>query len=56
MTFLNKGRKVDLQVISEELNLAVQPELKVVDLKYLITKSEAYDPEFTDGLLDTIVA
>ncbi len=56
MAFLSKGRKVDLQVLCEELNLEVTPKHKMAELKDMITSSSEYDPEFTEKFLDNIIA
>lgn len=55
MAYLAKGRKQDLQKLAEELRLAVTPDLKILDLKNLITKSPEYDEEFSKALLESII-
>lgn len=56
MAFLSKGRKIDLQILCDELKLEVLPDHKVADLKELILTSDDYDAEFTEKYLDNIIA
>ena len=55
MSFLGRGKKCDLLVLSKELDLEVVVYMTVLALKRLITASESYDEEFVKALFDTII-
>jgi hypothetical protein len=55
MAFLAKGKKEDLRCLAIELGESVPSEIKVIELKNLVTKSVSYEEEFVKGMLDTII-
>lgn len=55
MAFLGKSKKVDLQLVAEELGLTVHDGMKIVELKDLILKSPAYEEEFVKNLLKNVM-
>ncbi|GFR22406.1 uncharacterized protein TNCT_204351 [Trichonephila clavata] len=55
MAFLGRSRKEDLRMLATELGLAPSDNLKIIELKDLITKSDGYDEEFVKDVLNVIV-
>ncbi|GFT51052.1 retrovirus-related Pol polyprotein from transposon 297 [Trichonephila clavipes] len=55
MAFLGRSRKDDLRMLATELGLAPSDNLKIIELKDLITNSDRYDEEFTKDVLSVIV-
>ncbi|GFW51220.1 retrovirus-related Pol polyprotein from transposon 17.6 [Trichonephila clavipes] len=55
MAFLGRSRKEDLRMLATELGLAPSDNLKVIQLKDLITNSDRYDGEFVKDVLSVIV-
>ncbi|GFQ66062.1 hypothetical protein TNCT_242231 [Trichonephila clavata] len=55
MAFLGRSRKEDLWMMATELGLAPSDNLKIIELKDLITKSDGYDVEFVKNVLNVIV-
>ncbi|GFT75289.1 hypothetical protein TNCV_951061 [Trichonephila clavipes] len=55
MAFLGMSRKEDLRMLVTELGLAPSDNLKIIELKDLITNSDGYDEEFAKYLLSVIV-
>lgn len=57
MSFLNKGRKIDLYNLASELGIAVTADDKIVDLRDKITKCKFYtdDIDFVKETFSTIV-
>ena len=55
MSFLSKAKKCDLVVIGEELGEKVSGELKIIDLKQIIVKSENYEEEFVRNLCESTI-
>ncbi|GFY56656.1 uncharacterized protein TNIN_467761 [Trichonephila inaurata madagascariensis] len=55
MAFGGKSRKDDLRMLATELGLAPSDNLKIIELKDLITKSYRYDEEFVKDVLKVIV-
>lgn len=55
MAFLAKAKKEDLRCLAEEMGEEPSPDLKVIGLKDLITKSKAYEEETVKNILETIV-
>ncbi|GFQ72687.1 uncharacterized protein TNCT_392471 [Trichonephila clavata] len=55
MAFLGRSRKDDLILLATELGLAPSDNLKIIELKDLITKSDGYDEEFVKNVLNVIV-
>ncbi|GFV56933.1 uncharacterized protein TNCV_1869741 [Trichonephila clavipes] len=55
MAFLGRSRKEDLQMLATELGLAPSGNLKIIELKDLITNSDRYDGEFVKDVLSVIV-
>ncbi|GFU51546.1 retrovirus-related Pol polyprotein from transposon 297 [Trichonephila clavipes] len=56
MAFLGSSRKEDLRMLATELGLAPSDNLKIIELKDLITNSDRYDEEFVkDNMLSVIV-
>ncbi|GFX83019.1 hypothetical protein TNCV_5001671 [Trichonephila clavipes] len=49
-------RKEDLRMLATELGLAPSDNLKIIELKNLITNSDRYDEEFIKDMLSVIVA
>lgn len=56
MSFFARGKKQDLQMLADDLGLNVTRDLKVIDLKDLILKSDGYDEEFAKERYDVIIA
>jgi hypothetical protein len=56
MAYLAKGKKQDLVNLANELNITVQVDFKIIDLKNAILKSVGYDEEFTKELLENFIA
>ncbi|GFY07450.1 retrovirus-related Pol polyprotein from transposon 297 [Trichonephila clavipes] len=55
MAFLGRSRKEDLRMLATELGLAQSDNLKIIELKDLITNSDRYDEEFVKDMLSVIV-
>ncbi|GFU99640.1 hypothetical protein TNCV_4083611 [Trichonephila clavipes] len=55
MAFLGRSRKEDLGMLTTELGLAPSDNLKIIELKDLITNSDRYDEEFIKYMLSVIV-
>ncbi|GFU54407.1 uncharacterized protein TNCV_3977101 [Trichonephila clavipes] len=55
MAFLGRSRKDDLRMLVTELDLAPSDNLKIIELKDLITNSDMYDEEFVKDVLSVIV-
>ncbi|GFS38473.1 uncharacterized protein TNIN_43481 [Trichonephila inaurata madagascariensis] len=55
MTFLGRSRKDDLRMLATELGLAPSDNLKIIELKDLITNSDRYDEEIVKDVLSVIV-
>ncbi|GFY65560.1 uncharacterized protein TNIN_298451 [Trichonephila inaurata madagascariensis] len=55
MAFLGRSRKDDLRMLVTELGLAPSDNLKIIELKDLITNSDRYDEEFVKDVLSFIV-
>ncbi|GFV72540.1 retrovirus-related Pol polyprotein from transposon 17.6 [Trichonephila clavipes] len=55
MAFLGRSRKEDLRMLATELGLAPSDNLKIIELKDLITNSDRYDEEFVKDVLSVIV-
>ncbi|GFT21191.1 retrovirus-related Pol polyprotein from transposon 297 [Trichonephila clavipes] len=55
MAFLGRSRKEDLRMLATELGLAPSDNLKIIELKDLITKCDRYDEEFVKDVLSVIV-
>ncbi|GFT42205.1 retrovirus-related Pol polyprotein from transposon 297 [Trichonephila clavipes] len=55
MAFLGRPRKEDLRMLATELGLAPSDNLKIIELKDLITNSDRYDEEFVKDVLSVIV-
>ncbi|GFT42437.1 retrovirus-related Pol polyprotein from transposon 297 [Trichonephila clavipes] len=55
MVFLGRSRKEDLRMLATELGLAPSDNLKIMELKDLITNSDRYDDEFVKDMLSVIV-
>ncbi|GFV81760.1 retrovirus-related Pol polyprotein from transposon 17.6 [Trichonephila clavipes] len=55
MAFLGRSRKEDLRMLATELVLAPSDNLKIIELKDLITNSDRYDEEFVKDVLSIIV-
>ncbi|GFX18733.1 hypothetical protein TNCV_3018911 [Trichonephila clavipes] len=55
MAFLGRSRKEDLRMLATELSLAPSDNLKIIELKDLITNSDRYDEEFVKDVLRVIV-
>nr|XP_042913112.1 uncharacterized protein LOC122273114 [Parasteatoda tepidariorum] len=56
MTFFGKARKEDLILLASELGEDVTPDLKIIDLKKVITSSDNYEEEFVKEMLNTIIS
>ncbi|GBN28590.1 hypothetical protein AVEN_154072-1, partial [Araneus ventricosus] len=54
MAFLGRAKKSDLISLAIELGEEVTNDLRVVDLRELITKSKKYEVEFVANMLDAI--
>ncbi|GBM00604.1 hypothetical protein AVEN_77400-1 [Araneus ventricosus] len=54
MAFLGLTRKKELQVLATELGLPVWDNLKIIQLRDLITSSRKYEEEFVKNLLSSI--
>ncbi|GBM95575.1 hypothetical protein AVEN_207038-1 [Araneus ventricosus] len=54
MAFLGKAKKSDLISLAIELEEEVTNDLRVIDLRELITKSKKYEVEFVANMLDAI--
>ncbi|GFU94616.1 hypothetical protein TNCV_2984101 [Trichonephila clavipes] len=55
MAFLGRSRKVDLRMLMTEMGLAPSDNLKIIELKDLITNSNMYDEEFVKDMLSVII-
>ncbi|GFW85177.1 uncharacterized protein TNCV_3249171 [Trichonephila clavipes] len=55
MAFLGRSRKEDLRMLATELGLAPSDNLKIIELKDLITNKDRYDEEFVKDMLSVIV-
>ncbi|GFW83587.1 uncharacterized protein TNCV_2204361 [Trichonephila clavipes] len=55
MACLGRSRKEDLRMLATELGLAPPDNLKIIELKDLITNSDKYDEEFVKDVLSVIV-
>ncbi|GFT20669.1 CCHC-type domain-containing protein [Trichonephila clavipes] len=55
MAFLGRSRKDDLRMLTTELGLAPSHNLKIIELKYLITNCDRYYEEFVKDVLSVIV-
>ncbi|GFY54467.1 glutamate receptor ionotropic, kainate 2 [Trichonephila inaurata madagascariensis] len=55
MAFWGRSRKDYLRMLATELGLAPLDNLKIIELKYLITNSDRYDEEFVKDVLSVIV-
>ncbi|GFU35357.1 retrovirus-related Pol polyprotein from transposon 297 [Trichonephila clavipes] len=55
MAFLGRSRKENLRMLATELCLAPSDNLKIIELKDLITNSDRYDEEFVKDVLSVIV-
>ncbi|GFU55844.1 hypothetical protein TNCV_2255351 [Trichonephila clavipes] len=55
MAFLGRSRKDVLRILATELDLVPSDNLKIIELKYLITNSDRYDKEFVKYVLSVIV-
>ncbi|GFX87523.1 retrovirus-related Pol polyprotein from transposon 297 [Trichonephila clavipes] len=55
MAFLGRSRKEDLRMLATELGLAPSDNLKIIELKDLITNSDRYDEEFVKDVLSVIM-
>ncbi|GFU46274.1 uncharacterized protein TNCV_2155961 [Trichonephila clavipes] len=55
MAFLGRYRKDNLRMLATELGLSPSDNLKVIELKDLITNSDRYDEEFVKDVLRVIV-
>ncbi|GFV86659.1 retrovirus-related Pol polyprotein from transposon 297 [Trichonephila clavipes] len=55
MAILGRSRKDDLRMLATELGLAPSDNLKIIELKDLITNSDRYDEEFVKDVLSVIV-
>ncbi|GFT27353.1 hypothetical protein TNCV_3425721 [Trichonephila clavipes] len=55
MAFLGRSKKEDLRMLATELGLAPSDNLKIIELKDLITNSDTYDEEFVKDMLSVIV-
>ncbi|GFY53027.1 retrovirus-related Pol polyprotein from transposon 297 [Trichonephila inaurata madagascariensis] len=55
MAFLGRSRKDDLRMLATELGMAPSDNLKIIELKDLITNSDRYDEEFVKDVLSVIV-
>ncbi|GFT62747.1 uncharacterized protein TNCV_3146141 [Trichonephila clavipes] len=55
MAFLGRSRKDYLRMLAKELGLVPSDNLKIIELKDLITKRDRYDEEFVKDVLSIIV-
>ncbi|GFW69707.1 CCHC-type domain-containing protein [Trichonephila clavipes] len=55
MAFLGRSRKENLRMLATELGLAPSDNLKIIELKDLITNSDRYNEEFVQDVLSVIV-
>ncbi|GFR26053.1 CCHC-type domain-containing protein [Trichonephila clavata] len=55
MAYLGKARKEDLRLLAEELNLNVGDNMKISDLRKLITTHPDYDEDFSKNQLTIII-
>ncbi|GFW23341.1 uncharacterized protein TNCV_3804401 [Trichonephila clavipes] len=55
MAFLGRSRKDDFRMLATELGLAPSDNLKIIELKDLITNSDRYNEEFVKDVLSIIV-
>ncbi|GFX86101.1 retrovirus-related Pol polyprotein from transposon 297 [Trichonephila clavipes] len=55
MDFLGRSRKEDLRMLATELGLAPSDNLKIIELKNLITNCDRYYEEFVKDVLSVIV-
>ena len=51
-----RGLKEDLHALAENLEVDVQPNFRVIDLKNAILGSAGYDEEFSKERLNTIMS
>ncbi|GFW92846.1 hypothetical protein TNCV_1736391 [Trichonephila clavipes] len=54
MAFLGRSRKEDLRMLATELGLAPSDNLKIIELKDLITNSDRYVEEFVKDVLSAL--
>ncbi|GFV62082.1 retrovirus-related Pol polyprotein from transposon 297 [Trichonephila clavipes] len=54
MAFLGRSRKEDLRMLATELGLTPSDNLKIIELKDLITNSDRYDEEFVKDVFGVI--
>ncbi|KFM68825.1 hypothetical protein X975_06062, partial [Stegodyphus mimosarum] len=55
MAFMGRGKKEDLLVLASELEIQVDPSMKILAIRNKIVQSETYDEEFTKEIFFTIV-
>ncbi|GFY11602.1 retrovirus-related Pol polyprotein from transposon 17.6 [Trichonephila clavipes] len=55
MAFLGRSRKENLRMLATELGLAPSDNLKIIELKDLITNSDRYNEDFVKDVLSVIV-
>ncbi|GFW54671.1 transposon Tf2-9 polyprotein [Trichonephila clavipes] len=55
MAYLAKGRRQDLLELAETLDISIQDNFKILDIKDAILKSEGYDAELTCECLNRII-
>ncbi|GFY00627.1 retrovirus-related Pol polyprotein from transposon 17.6 [Trichonephila clavipes] len=56
MAYLAKSRRQDLLELAETLDISIQDNFKILDIKDAILKSEGYDAEFTCECLNRIIS
>ncbi|GFW74481.1 uncharacterized protein TNCV_2413801 [Trichonephila clavipes] len=56
MAYLAKGRRQDLLELAETLDISIQDNFKILDIKDAILNSEGYDAEFTCECLNRIIS
>lgn len=54
MSFFGKSKKVDLIQLATELDLSVPKNVKIIDLKRIITESDSFDEILCNDLLNNI--
>lgn len=50
-----EAKKCDLKMLAEGIGEVVTSDMKIMDFKPLILDSKAYEKEFMEGVLETIV-
>ena len=55
MAYLGRGKKEDLLVLASELEIEVDPSMKIMAIKNKITQSDTYDEEFTKEIFLSVV-